>query len=198
MNPDQGGDLGPSVCSRDAGCLGLQDQHGREEQRCWVCSACPALGLAFLLPSPCWCSSGWARSSSLCGRGGPERFADVPASHSLETAQSESSQASPPQAPRLLTPKLDFHVCSQRALDLVSPWHGYSRGPWPGESMPAWFSALRKSWVLDLAILEEVLRPLALGGWPLPGSTGHGHELGQTPGDGEGQGDLALLQSMGS
>ena len=52
--------------------------------------------------------------------------------------------------------------------------------------MPAWFSALHKSWVLDLAILEEVLRLLALGGWPLPGSTGHGRELGQTPGDSEG------------
>ena len=66
--------------------------------------------------------------------------------------------------------------------------------------MPIWFSkepALHKRWVLDLAILEEVLRPSAVGGWPLPGSTEHGHELGQTPGDGEGQGDLALLQSMG-
>lgn len=52
--------------------------------------------------------------------------------------------------------------------------------------------------MLDLGILEEVLRPLALGGWPLPGSTGHGHELGQTLGDGEVQGDLALLQSVGS
>lgn len=38
--------------------------------------------------------------------------------------------------------------------------------------MSAWFSkepALCKSWLVDLAVLEEVLRHFALGAWPSPG-----------------------------
>lgn len=83
--------------------------------QCW-----PKLSLTFFLPVP----KRWARSSSLFCRGGAESLAEAPASHGLGTAEPESRQVSSAQVPQLLSPKLDFRVHGQGALDPASPWPG--------------------------------------------------------------------------